>query len=42
MDSTVDRIKTAKGEEVFEEVYDPLNLDPATVFRYGNGKKCHA
>jgi hypothetical protein len=41
MDSTVDRIRAANGEEVFEEVYDPNNLDPATVFRYGNNKKCH-
>ncbi|BGP19317.1 hypothetical protein JCM10213_006195 [Rhodosporidiobolus nylandii] len=42
MDSTVERIRRANGEEVWEDVFDPDNLDPATVFRYGNGKKCHA
>ncbi|GAA6032944.1 hypothetical protein JCM8097_000059 [Rhodosporidiobolus ruineniae] len=41
MDSTVERIRRAKGEEVWEDVYNETALDPATVFRYGNSKKCH-
>ncbi|KAK4049223.1 hypothetical protein OIO90_005512 [Microbotryomycetes sp. JL221] len=35
MDSTVDRIKMSDGQIVDEEVFDPDNLDPATVYRYG-------
>ncbi|GAA5974310.1 hypothetical protein JCM11641_006728 [Rhodosporidiobolus odoratus] len=42
MDSTVERIRRANGEEVWEDVFDPKALDPATVFRYGNGRHCHA
>ncbi|GAA5909705.1 uncharacterized protein JCM6883_004606 [Sporobolomyces salmoneus] len=42
MDSTVERIRKYKGEEVWEDVFDPKALDPATVFRYGNNRKCHA
>ncbi|GAA5865052.1 hypothetical protein JCM8547_007695 [Rhodosporidiobolus lusitaniae] len=42
MDSTIERIRRANGEEVWEDVYDENALDPATVFRYGNSKKCHA
>ncbi|GAA5823508.1 hypothetical protein JCM5353_006286 [Sporobolomyces roseus] len=42
MDSTVERIRKAEGEEVWEDVFDPEALDPATVFRYGNNRKCHA
>ncbi|GAA5946530.1 hypothetical protein JCM3765_000282 [Sporobolomyces pararoseus] len=42
MDSTVERIRKFKGEEVWEDVFDPTALDPATVFRYGNNRKCHA
>ncbi|GAA5888998.1 hypothetical protein JCM6882_009712 [Rhodosporidiobolus microsporus] len=42
MDSTVERIRRANGEETWEDEYDPNNLDPATVFRYGTNKKCHA
>ncbi|GAA6009239.1 hypothetical protein JCM11491_004241 [Sporobolomyces phaffii] len=42
MDSTVERIRKANGEDVWEDVYDPNALDPATVFRYGNNRKCHA
>jgi len=34
MDSTVERIRKAEGEEVWEDVFDPEALDPATVFRY--------
>ncbi|GAA6060778.1 hypothetical protein JCM10212_006758 [Sporobolomyces blumeae] len=41
MDSTVERIRRANGEDVWEDVFDPKNLDPATVFRYGNNRKCH-
>ncbi|KAL7337212.1 hypothetical protein BJY59DRAFT_704659 [Rhodotorula toruloides] len=33
MDSTVERIRRAKGLEVWEDMYDENNLDPATVFR---------
>ena len=33
MDSTVERIRKFKGEEVWEDVFDPNALDPATVFR---------
>ncbi|GAA5869495.1 hypothetical protein JCM16303_000490 [Sporobolomyces ruberrimus] len=42
MDSTVERIRKANGEEVWEDTFDPEALDPATVFRYGNNRKCHA
>ncbi|GAA6050996.1 hypothetical protein JCM3770_005361 [Rhodotorula araucariae] len=42
MDSTVERIRRAEGLEVWEDTYDETNLDPATVFRYGTSKKCHA
>ncbi|GAA5928260.1 hypothetical protein JCM3775_000560 [Rhodotorula graminis] len=42
MDSTVERIRRAEGLEVWEDVFDEGNLDPATVFRYGTSKKCHA
>ncbi|BGP00693.1 hypothetical protein RTBOTA2_004952 [Rhodotorula toruloides] len=41
MDSTVERIRRAKGLEVWEDMYDENNLDPATVFRYGTTRKCH-
>jgi hypothetical protein len=33
MDSTFERIRKANGEEVWEDVFDPKNLDPATTFR---------
>lgn len=33
MDSTVERIRRARGLEVWEDMYDENNLDPATVFR---------
>ncbi|GAA5876128.1 hypothetical protein JCM1840_002777 [Sporobolomyces johnsonii] len=42
MDSTVERIRRASGEVVWEDVYDPAALDPATVFRYGTSRRCHA
>lgn len=43
MDSTVDRIKRARGEVVEELVFDPENLDPGTTYRYGGKRKnCHA
>ncbi|GAA5934989.1 hypothetical protein JCM1841_007076 [Sporobolomyces salmonicolor] len=41
MDSTVERIRRANGEAVWEDVYDPAALDPATVFRYGTSRHCH-
>lgn len=41
MDSTVDRIKMHEGVDFEEEKWDPLRIDPATVYRYGS-KKCHA
>ncbi|GAA5938215.1 glycosyltransferase family 25 protein [Sporobolomyces koalae] len=42
MDSTVERIRRSEGLEVWPDVFDPQALDPATIFRYGNGRKCHA
>jgi len=39
-DSTVERIAKSEGEPVYEDVWDPENPDPATIFRYG--KHCHA
>ncbi|GAA6003047.1 glycosyltransferase family 25 protein [Rhodotorula paludigena] len=42
MDSTVERIRRAEGLEIWEDTYDEDNLDPATIFRYGTQKKCHA
>jgi len=33
MDSTVERIRRAQGEEIWEDVFDPEALDPATIFR---------
>ncbi|GAA6010964.1 hypothetical protein JCM10207_004016 [Rhodosporidiobolus poonsookiae] len=41
MDSTVERIRRAKGEEVWEDVFDPNALDPATTWRYGTSGRCH-